>query len=131
MNRIVVGVDGSDASLAALGYAVQEAALRGASLHVLTVHAETQFPRAPYARPHRGPSDSTGTDLVDRAVEKSARPGVDVHEHVHGRPAARLLEAAADADLLVVGRSSEHSVLGPVARACLTHAACPVLVVGR
>jgi nucleotide-binding universal stress UspA family protein len=49
-----------------------------------------------------------------------------------GSPASVLVDAAADADLLVVGSRGHGTfgaILGSVSHACVTHAACPVVVV--
>jgi len=51
---------------------------------------------------------------------------------VQGTPAQVLLDAAADADLLVVGRRGhggfEDALLGSVSQHCVHHARCPVVV---
>jgi nucleotide-binding universal stress UspA family protein len=130
--RVIVGVDGSDASLAALAFAAEEAALRGASLHVLTVHEPDPPRRAPYAPPTSDPdlpAEHASSVAVDNAVAKFVDETVDVHEHVQGRAPAVLLNAAEGAVLLVVGRASDETMLGPTARACVTSSSCPVVVV--
>jgi nucleotide-binding universal stress UspA family protein len=130
--RVVVGVDGSDASLAALAFAAEEAALRGASLHVLTVHEPDPPRRAPYAppgAPDDEPAESATAAAIDNVVAKFADDTVDLHEHVMGRAPAVLLNAAEGAVLLVVGRAADKTMLGPTARACVTGATCPVVVV--
>jgi Universal stress protein family len=48
--RIVVGVDGTTASAAAVRWAAREGRLRRASVHLLYVHDSDQSGRAPYAR---------------------------------------------------------------------------------
>jgi nucleotide-binding universal stress UspA family protein len=118
--RVVVGVDGSPAALAALTWAAGEARLRGAELVVWTV------------------ADRTGADVVTAPVSRSA---VDectggyplTVRHGWGDAAAELVAAGADADLLVVGSRGRGPltglVLGSVSRACLAHAPCPVVVV--
>jgi nucleotide-binding universal stress UspA family protein len=136
--RVVVGVSGSRASLAALATAVREAQLRDAVLHVVSVD-EPRPPRAPYAPPSDAqPAPSTEVDVVrDNAVKLT--PGVAVtYERLQG-PAPRMLQLAAQgAELLVIGRSDYGDVLGrtnradligPTARSCVAHAECPVLVV--
>jgi nucleotide-binding universal stress UspA family protein len=130
--RVVVGVDGSAESLAALAFAAQEAALRRAALHVVTVREPEPPRRAPYAPP--GDTDeeisaAIATAAVDRAVASYVEGVRDMHEHVIGRPPAVLLDASEDADLLVLGRGAMTTVLGPTARACVSAAPCPVVVV--
>ncbi len=127
--RVVVGVSGSRASLAALAQAAREAELRNALLHLVTVD-ETHARRcAPYARPY-GNEPAPEPDLDSVADSAILAPGLPrIHEHVRG-PAPRMLQLAArGAELLVIGRTDCADVLGPTARACVAHAACPVLVV--
>ena len=61
--RIVVGIDGSSASLAALRWAVREAGLRQTALHVVRAWEDTAKRVAPYAS-HAYPPDRT-EDLLD------------------------------------------------------------------
>lgn len=70
------------------------------------------------------------------AVEEAqaADPEVDVQgELIEGRPASALLEAAGDADLLIVGSRGRGGftglLLGSVSAQCVHHAPCPVVVV--
>jgi nucleotide-binding universal stress UspA family protein len=130
--RVVVGVDGTRASLAALAFAAEEATLRGAGLHVVTAHEPAPPRRAPYARPGRtpvAPADSGEPGALDQKITQVLTAAADVHEHVVGRAPAVLIEAARGAELLVVGRAAEEAILGPTARACVTGAPCPVVVV--
>jgi nucleotide-binding universal stress UspA family protein len=60
--RIVVGVDGSSASLAALRWAVREAGLRGTALHVVRAWEDAAKRVAPYAS-HAYPPEH-GEDLL-------------------------------------------------------------------
>jgi nucleotide-binding universal stress UspA family protein len=136
--RVVVGVSGSKASLAALVTAAREAKLRDAVLHVVSVE-EPPPPRAPYAPPHEAESTPRANDDFVSGSAASLTPGVAVtYQRLHG-PAPRMLQQAAQgAELLVIGRTDYGDVLGrtnhadligPTARACVAHAACPVLVV--
>jgi nucleotide-binding universal stress UspA family protein len=74
--------------------------------------------------------------LNDSLAEVSAEGGqsaVVIPRVMRGHPTQTLLDAAADADLLVVG-SRGHStfaglLLGSVSQHCVQHAPCPVVVV--
>ena len=68
------------------------------------------------------------------AEQIATAPGVPVTTRaVQGRPARTLLDAAAGADLLVVGARGRGGFtglrLGSVSQQCLHHAPCPVVVV--
>jgi nucleotide-binding universal stress UspA family protein len=139
--RVVVGVDGSDASRAALRYAFAAAARRGASLDVVAAY--------PVGLPWRWDPAIDGPDVeaVRADMEAQARsfgnevrtgaPGVeDVPVQVVTAPghAARILvDRAEGADLLVVGSRGRgavgSAVLGSVALHCVTEASSPVVVV--
>lgn len=82
--------------------------------------------------------EQRAADILDEALSGASgdRPAVDVHRRtVEGTARKVLLEASAEADLLVVGvrRHDSHGhigmQLGRVAHAALHHAACPVAVV--
>ncbi|HEY9375728.1 MAG TPA: universal stress protein [Jiangellaceae bacterium] len=138
--RVVVGVSGSKASLAALMAAAVEAKLRDAVLHVVSVD-EPPPPRAPYAPPHETEAVPNADDDFVRGTTATLTPDVAVtYQRLHG-PASRMLQLAArDAELLVIGRTDyadmigptqSADVIGPTARACVAHVACPVLVVSH
>ncbi len=143
VRRVVVGVDGSAESVAALMWACREASLRDADVHAVLA-VEVAFHRAAnyasYAAPHHTePQDSRGTarDVLRRAVADAADryPGINVRAEVAEGLAARvLLDRSSDADMLVLGRthhgSGHHRGAGPVIRACLKSASCPVVVIG-
>jgi nucleotide-binding universal stress UspA family protein len=142
--RIVVGVDGSPASRAALAHAIRDAARRGAAVEVVTAFAPPEY-WVPLYGPPNFPVDEV-RDGVRREAEDVARevieqlrgedlpqmPQVSV-EAVAGGAAKALLNAARDADLLVVGSRGRGGfssmLLGSVSLACALHATCPVTVV--
>lgn len=143
--RVVVGVNGSMASLAALRWAAREAGLRQARLHVVRALDPGRVRAAPYAGYARRlapeqvglPTSALLKDLVHALLGSSPEvpevPEVPVDaEVVDGLAAKVLIDRAAGADLLVLGdpATSQLGVIGPVARACLRHAPCPVVVVG-
>lgn len=134
---VVLGVDGSPPNRAAIGFAFQEAALRGTGL--LAVHA------------WHGPDLTGPTDMLvyDLGTERTAQaemlagamsgwsqryPSVRVHaEVVTGRTARVLVEASTEAQLLVLGARGHGGLpgrrLGSVSHAVLHHADCPVAIV--
>ncbi|MBW4096063.1 MAG: universal stress protein [Acidobacteria bacterium] len=132
--RIVVGVDGSDSSLKALDWALDEARLRAGQVHIVTAwhypvigdaagRAEDREAFGEYAR--RAHAD---------ALQHAAGAGCEVTGEVsEGHPADVLLRAAAGAGLLVVGSRGHGGfagmLLGSVSSHAVRHASCPVLVV--
>lgn len=148
MAGIVVGTDGSPSAQRAVRWALGEARLRGAPLtlvHAWLAPLMAALPE-PWAigSPTFGPSDeqvyeglrSAARSVLDAAVAEARRlePGLDVRgELVEARPAEALLEAAGDADLLVVGSRGHGGfaglLLGSVSSQCAHHAPCPVVVV--
>ena len=140
MTKIVVGVDGSEESQAALNWAYDEARQRGSELDV--VHAWTY----PYQGPRTGvtePRDLMELDAA-KALEQTmtrlhrdragASAGVTTHAHVReGNPADVLVQESKDAELLVVGSRGRGGfaslLLGSVSTAVTHHASCPVVVV--
>ena len=139
--RVVVGVDGSAHARQALRFALSEAALRGARVDVvgswavppLTATGVGMIPAFDLLRTELG--DSAREVLAgELANAADAAAGVEVEQHVaQGDAAGVLVEAAAGAELLVVGSRGRGgvtgTVLGSVSRACLHHAPCPVAVV--
>lgn len=143
---IVVGVDGSPESQAALRWAAEEAALREARLVV--VWAWTFVPPAPIAEPGMIPvpaMDYSGASEAERAaVEeefdaalRAAMPSelpVEVERKLlEGDPAHVLESEAQGADLVVVGSRGRSGIaaalLGSVSKHVVDHAPCPVVVV--
>ena len=141
MTRIVVGVDPSAAGARALQWALCEALSRGAS--VTAVRAWTPPAYGSYPDSSMAVLDEHVADEAQRLADeqlKAARedvPGADgvvAHAVATVGPAARVLvDAAQDADLLVVGSRGagvlSRAVLGSVASSVLHHAAGPVVVV--
>jgi nucleotide-binding universal stress UspA family protein len=137
--EIVVGVDGSPASRHALAWALGEGRVRGVSV------------RAVYAwrRPERPPRGYIPAELLDPArlqafaesrlaqiaegVVATSPEAPLVCEAVEGNAEDVLPRAGDAASLLVVGAPAHGAVgelvHGSVARACVRHARCPVVVV--
>jgi nucleotide-binding universal stress UspA family protein len=141
--RVVVGLDGSDTSVAALREAVAEAGRLGADLDVVVAYSLADMWTDLYSAviPTLGEIRARVRDEADRLVERITAeqgPGGDPVPHVHvelfeGIAREALLERAAGADLLVVGSRSHGAVrgmlLGSVALHCMVHAPCTVVVV--
>lgn len=135
--RIVVGVDGSDSSKAALAWAVKQAALTGA---VVDAVCAWQIPAAygygytmTLAIPDLEKAAARELDQAIAAVTGAA-PGVEIRPVVvQEHPARALLDCAKGADLLVVGNRGHggftEALLGSVGQHCVQHAACPVVVI--
>lgn len=142
--KIVVGIDGSEHSSAALRWAVAEAALRDAS--VLAVHAWSFVPVTTPADSGLVPMAWTeGTEVFEAsqdAAEQAANEQVrsvlgDAHDVevavVLGDASEVLLAAAEDADLLVVGNRGRgglaQALLGSTSARVSDRAPCPVVIV--
>ena len=106
---IVVGHDGSESSDRALVWALGEARLRKCVLHVVRAFGITSAPR-PRDVPH---GVVPSVDEFAKEVDRELREGLDrvmdehvdlaVHTHaVYGKPAAVLIAASKEADLVVV-----------------------------
>lgn len=136
---IVVGVSGSLASGAALSWAAEEARLRGARLHVVRVWDPARH-AAPYAAVGATPtgeeeleSARDGLAAAMRAEFGPVTPDGVTAELAEGVPERVLVDRSAGASLLVLGVTSPAWLAGrsagPVVRACLARARCPVVVI--
>jgi len=134
VRRIVVGVDNSAESVAALRWACREASFRGAEVHAVHVREELCHSLASYAVPVTADSDEVSVEDVVRAVKADHASDVKVRvEVVDGLAARVLLDRCDGADMLILGTSSDAPgsprSAGPVIRACLRRASCPVVVI--
>jgi nucleotide-binding universal stress UspA family protein len=128
MDQIIVGFDGSEASQAALTWAVAEACLHHARVVAWTVlDQHSRFPADP-------PTDLAQTRQRMKPIIDEIIGGFPTEHRVgHGQVATELIGACGAADLLVVGSRGHNPLvnllLGSVSRACLHAAPCPVVVV--
>lgn len=134
MGDIVVGVDGSEASLAALGWAIEEGRLRNLTVVALCAW-ELPQPMAPTTLMFVDSDQlaESAQAMLEHAVASVPADGVAVVSRVEEGPAARrLAEASADAELVVVGSRGRGGfsgmLLGSVSQHLVAHAHCPVLV---
>jgi len=132
--RIVVGVNGSADSTIALRWACREASIRDAEVRAVHVREAPMHSPASYAA--LAPEDDYAGDdgQMWEAVLIDLADGVRVRtETAVGLVARVLLDRAKGADMLVLGTSGETpggiGSAGPVIRACLRRAGCPVVVI--
>jgi nucleotide-binding universal stress UspA family protein len=135
--QIVVGIDGSGASLAAAHWAARDAGRRKLPVHVVLAYEwawhGAHFTAAP-------PAEKAARERAEEIVAAAAAeiqlalPQVVVTtEAVRGRPADALIKAGADAEEIVIGNRGAggfaNLLLGSVSQQVATHAPCPVVVV--
>ena len=136
--RVVVGVDGSPSSMAAVARAARVASNRGMDLLVLHAFAP-DLPMLGFGEVSDPSSVTTHTDrlLADGVARAHAvDPRLEVTTASRdGYASQALVDASRSAALVVVGAMG-HGVfsrtsVGAVAMQVITHARCPVLVVGH
>jgi len=132
--RVVVGVDGSGPSTAALAFAFEHASAHGVPVEVLLCWPEDPLTELSWRLPQPAPESAQALVSEIAAGWREKFPDVQVQASVvRDRPAAGLVAAATAQDLLVVGRHGRHVVpgaaLGSTSMGVLHHATCPVAVV--
>ena len=133
MGTIVVGVDGSEHARRALEWAIDEARLRGAELHL--VHSWKFPPPSPLPDGGIAPADFEGAAnaILDDACS-IVPDGVAIRREIANDNAAHALVRCSErADLVVVGARGLGGftglLLGSVSEQVVHHARCPVVVV--
>ncbi|MGQ4431337.1 MULTISPECIES: universal stress protein [unclassified Streptomyces] len=136
VRSVVAGLDGSPESRAAAEWAAREAELRGLPLKI--VHVWVPAPNPLAQAPLMGTeTQQQWSERVPREAGESLRrhhPGVDVTvEQVSGTPSDALVQAAKDADLLVLGSRGLSGVggflVGSVGLSVVARAELPVILV--
>lgn len=124
--RVLVAVDGSEASTRALDFAVALAAQRGADLELV---AAVEGAPGSVTEEIRG-------EALHRAAARVPRPGPRVHERILLGPASTVLLHEAQqpgVELIVMGRRGERDdgrpQPGSCSQAVVAHALVPVVVV--
>lgn len=141
--RVVVGVDGREASVAALAWAMRLAGSRGWTVEVVAAWPDRSepfvhevpghycVPRARAVARARAAVARASADVAAAGARTGTPPVATYVENAH--PVDALLARAADARVLVVGAPAEghrHARRhGSVAGTCSRLAACPVVVV--
>jgi nucleotide-binding universal stress UspA family protein len=137
--RIVVGVDGSPSSRAALRWAVRQATYTGGRVDAVIAWEISMvlqsYSWAPIGAEEAFDFEAEAKRTVEAVISEEVEPANQhlVTSHVvNGHPAQALLEASSGADLLVVGSRGHgaftEALLGSVGQYCVHHAHCPVLI---
>ncbi|WBO68611.1 universal stress protein [Streptomyces camelliae] len=138
-NPVVVGVDGSPSSLAAVAVAAREAGLRGVGLRLVHAFGRPSLPLPSGGAPWN-PAMAGVRELVDGTLATAERRAREAGPHVEitrevalGEPLTVLEIESRTASLLVVGRRGLGGfgglLLGSTAVHLAAHGRCPVLVV--
>jgi nucleotide-binding universal stress UspA family protein len=142
MDRIVVGLDGSDPAQRALRWALDLSDSLG-GVPILAVHVcadaeaayEKGFCNRAQADEWLAESRREAQGILREALADAGRDEAELPvslETIPGRPAAALVDAVTSEDLLVVGPRGVgrfRGLLGSVSQTCVTNAPCPVVVV--
>jgi nucleotide-binding universal stress UspA family protein len=138
LGRIVVGVDGSEASARAFAWALDEARRRHCAIDAVYAW------QVPYlvGYPYPGTDGTTVTyqqaasGVLDRVVDAAETSGLPVpisRVLVMGHPVVTILEQAKGADMIVLGSRGYGGfrglLLGSVSQQVVHHAHCPVVII--
>jgi len=129
VGSVVVGIDGSNESMAALDWAAEFAARFDHSLAIIvTWHLPT-----PTAHGRTGFSDADFHTWADEVISTASmrvaerHPSLRIDQRVvEGSPGEALVNSSGEASLLVVGTRRR---LGTVSSYCAHYASCPVVIV--
>lgn len=138
---ILVGVDGSTESLAAVTWAADRGARTGARIHCLCTYALASYSAAALDGGYAVLDDEAlkaGAEQVVEEAQALARKRGATHvsgSTEPGDPAGVLIDFSAEVDLIVVGSRGgggfADRLLGTVSSALPAHSKCPVVVVPR
>jgi len=138
--RIVVGVDGSAPSRAALRWAIRQARITNGIVDAVMAWeipmVLQSYGWAPVYVEEDGHFEEDAIKRLEAVLSRDVEPADSElvrSQAIKGHPAQVLLDAACDADLLVVGSRGHgtfaEALLGSVSQHCVHHAPCPVLIV--
>jgi nucleotide-binding universal stress UspA family protein len=133
--RVVVGVDGSPHSAAALRWSLGEAEAHAGEVTAVLAW-QVPFLSNPAAYDKTELEQTYREFLIKTVSEIAPSPAVPLRTLVaEGDPTESLIAASKEADLLVLGSRGRSPfaglMLGSVSQACAAHASCPVVVVKR
>lgn len=135
---IVVGYDGSDGSIRALDWALDDAARR--HLPVTVVHAfSPPLPPVSMGLGYYEPDDASGLETAEATLREAAAHAAEVAPAVPVRtrlvtaaPAVALLDGLGDAEMVVLGSRGldgfSELLVGSTSLHVATHATCPTVV---
>ncbi|WP_137992007.1 universal stress protein [Streptomyces vilmorinianum] len=133
--RVVVGIDGSPASYAALRWSVDYARMAGAQVEAVAAYdvAGATGWSAPAVDATLDAEQARRTLNREIITALGMPQDVPVEEHlVRGNAAQALIAASEGAELLVVGNRGRGGfarlLLGSVSQQCALHASCPVVI---
>jgi len=139
MQEVVVGVDGSAASDAALRFGADEARAHGyrlVAVHAWSMPLVIASPYAPVAAIDFGDLEGAAKEVLAHALDRVLGPERDLPVEsviIHGHSAEAILQRADGARELVVGSRGHGGfaglLLGSVSHQCAQHARCPVVIV--
>jgi nucleotide-binding universal stress UspA family protein len=134
-HRIVVGIDGSTCSIAALDWAVRQAAFTGAEVEALITWEWPNTYGVALVVPEGYDPEADARAILEDSIKaaQEAHPQVIIRPVViRSHPAPALVEASRGAELVVVGSRGHGEftgmLLGSVSEHCASNAHCPVLV---
>jgi nucleotide-binding universal stress UspA family protein len=141
--RVVVGVDGSAGSQAALRFAVEDAARRGVPVEAMVAYRPPDYwtdlnvvgaADADRLRARlRSEAEGRARALVDEVTAGMPEAPEVTIRAAHGSAADVLVRQSHGADLLVLGSRGHgafsSALLGSTSLQCILHATCPVTVV--
>ena len=136
-DTVIVGIDGSETSLAALRWAVLDAVRRDAALSVLSAYTGVVPGMRPMVSPELERAQQRRAEQIVQEALATARevgPGLAIDGRpVLGDPAGVLLDASGSTSCLVVGGHGRGRLAGllagSVSQQVALHARCPVAVV--
>ncbi|MCR2052683.1 universal stress protein [Actinomyces bowdenii] len=135
---VLVGVDGSPESLAAMDWAVARAARQGWRVHVLCAYSLPSFTAASLDGGYAALDDfairAGAQAVVDEAVARAEGSGVTITSSLEtGDPAGVLVDLSDETTISVVGTRGgggfTDRLLGTVSSALPAHSHCPTVVV--
>ena len=139
---IIVGIDGSPESHAAVNWAAHDAAIRGLPLTVVHVEspAAATWSQAPALEESPSEQQAEGRSLLAHASTIAHDAIADTAQvHITGEllssatPVPTLVDQSKDAELIVVGSRGRgalsRSILGSVSAGLIRHAHCPVALI--